>query len=145
MNNKLKYLLSIFLLIQFVSISQISNVTVSGLVKDITTKAVLPYVSVILKTEKDSSFITGAITNEEGIFTLSNIKEGNYNLIISYIGYNAKKQAILVGHLSEFLDLGSIDIEEDTKTLTEVEITAKQDAVSGKMDKKSFNVMTNVL
>lgn len=144
MSFKIKYFIVIFLFVQITLISQVSNVTVSGIIKDKTNKAPLPYVSVVLKTEKDSVFITGAITNEEGRYTLSNIKEGNYNLIISYIGYNTKKQAILVGHLSEFLDLGVTDLEENSKTLNEVEVSVKQDEVSGKMDKKSFNVEDNV-
>ena len=144
MSFKIKYCIILFLSFQFVSISQISNVTISGIIKDKTTKAPLPYVSVVLKTLKDSVFITGTITNEEGIYTLSNIKEGNYNLIISYIGYTNNKKNILVGHLSEFLDLGTTDLEEHTKTLTEIEISAKQDEVSSKMDKKSFNVEDNV-
>ncbi len=144
MSFKIKYFIVIFLFVQVTLISQVSNVTVSGIIKDKTNKAPLPYVSVVLKTEKDSVFITGAITNEEGRYTLSNIKEGHYNLIISYIGYNTKKQAILVGHLSEFLDLGATDLEENSKTLNEVEVSVKQDEVSGKMDKKSFNVEDNV-
>ncbi len=144
MSFKIKYFIVIFLFVHVNLISQVSNVTVSGILKDKTSKAPLPYVSVVLKTEKDSVFITGAITNEEGRFTLSNIKEGSYNLMISYIGYNTKKQPVLVGHLSEFLDLGAIDLEENSKTLNEVEVTAKQDEVSGKMDKKSFNVEDNV-
>ena len=144
MSFKIKYFILILLFVQVTLISQVSNVTVSGMIKDKTNKAPLPYVSVVLKTEKDNVFITGAITNEEGRFTLSNIKEGSYNLIISYIGYNTRKQPTLVGHLSEFLDLGAIDLEENSKTLNEVEVTAKQDEVSGKMDKKSFNVEDNV-
>jgi hypothetical protein len=43
-----------------------------------------------LKTEKDSSFVSGTVTNEEGRFTLSKIKSGNYYLEVSYIGF--KKQ-----------------------------------------------------
>lgn len=140
----LKYLILLILTFPFASISQVSIVTVSGLIKDKTTKNPLPYVSVTLKTIKDSVFITGAITNEEGRYTLSNIKEGNYNLIVTYIGYQTKKQTILVGHLSEFLDLGVTAMEENTQTLNEVEVSVKQDEVSSKMDKKSFNVEDNL-
>ncbi len=139
-----KLFTTIALVIQYILFGQVTNVTVSGQIKDKTSKAPLPYVSVVLKTEKDSVFITGAVTNEEGVFTLSNIKEGNYNLIISFIGYNTKKQSVLVGHLSEYLNLGAIEVAEESKTLNEVEITAKQDEVAGKMDKKTFNVEDNV-
>lgn len=45
-----------------------TNVTISGIVKDKNSKANLPFVNVVLKTEKDSSFISGAVSNEEGRF-----------------------------------------------------------------------------
>ena len=37
-----------------------------------------------------------------------------------------------------------IELEESTKTLTEVTVTAKQDEISGKMDKKTFSVADNI-
>ena len=64
-----------------------TNVTISGIVKDKNSKANLPFVNVVLKTEKDSSFISGAVSNEEGRFSISKIKSGNYYLEVSYIGY----------------------------------------------------------
>jgi hypothetical protein len=48
-----------------------------------------------LKTEKDSSFVSGTVTNEEGRFTLSKIKSGNYYLEVS-IYQNKTKQALFM-------------------------------------------------
>ena len=56
------------------SFGQTKAVTISGLIKDKVAKTALSYVNIILKTEKDSTFITGTVSNEEGRFTLSNIK-----------------------------------------------------------------------
>jgi outer membrane receptor protein involved in Fe transport len=97
-----------------------------------------------LKTEKDSAFVTGTVSNEEGRFTLSNVKPNNYYFEISFIGYVTKRQSIYVGNLSEFLDVATIDLEEDIKILTEVVVVAKQDEVGGKMDKKTFKVEDNI-
>ena len=54
--------------------AQSGLVTVSGMLKDKTTKVHLSYVNVVLKTEIDSAFTTGTVTDDEGRFTLSNIK-----------------------------------------------------------------------
>jgi hypothetical protein len=54
-----------------------TNITVSGIVKDKNSKVGLPFVNIVLKTEKDSTFVSGTVTNEEGRFTLSKIKSGN--------------------------------------------------------------------
>jgi hypothetical protein len=50
--------------------SQNNSVTLSGIVKEKSTNAPMPYVTVVLKTEKDSALVLGTITNEEGRFTL---------------------------------------------------------------------------
>jgi outer membrane receptor protein involved in Fe transport len=126
------------------SYAQFKNINVSGTIKDKTAKTVLPFVNVILKSAKDTAFVTGTVTNEEGRFILSNIKPNDYFLDVSYIGYTTKRQTLFVGTLSEFLEVPPIELEESTKTLTEVTVTAKQDEVNGKMDKKTFSVADNI-
>lgn len=76
------------------SFGQNKGVTISGLIKGKADKSALSYVNVVLKTEKDSAFVTGTVTNEEGRFTLSNINPNNYYFEISFIGYATKKQSI---------------------------------------------------
>ena len=124
--------------------AQNKPVTVSGIIKDKTTKLALPFVNVALKTEKDAALITGTITNEEGRFSLANIKSGNYILEFSFIGYKTKIQSIYVGSLSEFLDQGAIELEEDATTLQEVVVVSKTNIVSEKMDKKTFSMADNI-
>jgi len=124
--------------------SQNKSVTISGLIKDKTTKSTLSYVNVVLKSQKDSSFVAGTISNEEGRFTLSNIHPNNYYFEISYTGYTSKRIAIYVGSLSEYLDVATIELEEKIKNLSEVVVVAKQDEVSVKMDKKTFKVEDNI-
>lgn len=127
-----------------VSFAQTSSVTLSGIVKDKNDKSALPFVNIVLKTEKDSAFVTGTVTDDEGRFTLTGIKPNNYILEVSYIGYTTKKQSLFVGTLSEFLNVSAIELEEETKTLNEVVVTGKADDVSGKMDKKTYSVSDNV-
>ena len=104
----------------------------------------MSYVNVVLKTEKDSAFVTGTVSNEEGRFTLTNIKPNNYYFEITFMGYVTKRQSIYVGSLAEFLDVSSIELEQDIKTIAEVVVSAKQDAVGSKMDKKSFKLEDNI-
>lgn len=134
-----------FILLLFISFqSYAQNVSVSGIIKDKTTLSALPFVSVTIKAEKDSSLIVGTITNEEGRFILNNIKQGRYYIEVSYIGYITHKQPLFVGSLNSFLDAGTIALIEDTKILNAVEVTAKQDEVNGKMDKKSYILENNI-
>ena len=123
--------------------AQVESVTISGVVKDNSGQP-LPYVNVVLLAEKDKAFIAGTVTNEEGRYTVSNIKPGNYLMEVSYIGYKNHSQSILIGKLSFFLDLGGLQLEEDVTALNEVVVDGTRDAVSETLDKKTFTVADNV-
>lgn len=138
------FFIIIFLFSSHNSFSQVKSVTVSGLVKDKANNLALSYVNVVLKTEKDSTFITGTVSNEEGRFSLAGVKPGNYYLEFSFVGYLSKWKSLFVGTLTEYLDEATIELSEDAKTLNEVVITGQQDAVSEKLDKKIFSVADNI-
>lgn len=142
---KRKVLLSLSL---FISISTLvhgqGNVTISGTIKDKKSKSVLPFVSIVLKTEKENAFVAGTVSNEEGRFSISGVKSGSYNLEYSSVGYTKNKQAVYVGSLTQFLDFNNLELEEDTQVLKEVSVTAKTEQISEVMDKKTFSLTDNI-
>lgn len=128
----------------FVAAQSNSTVTVSGIVRDIR-KGALPYTNIVLKIPIDSSFVVGTVTNDEGRFTLANVKNGNYIIEISMLGFKTIKQPFSIGTLSAFLDLGHFELQEDSKMLNEITVvgTTAKDGVSDKMDKKTFTLANN--
>jgi len=142
----MKIFLSLYLLpfLATVSHAQSLGVTMSGLIMSKADKVALPFVNIVLKTEKDSAFVTGTVSNEEGRFIVGNIKPGNYILKFSYTGFVLKSQPVLVGSLSTFLDIGTIELQQDSTQLQEVVVSSKQDDVSSKMDKKTYSVAANI-
>lgn len=118
-------------------------VTISGKIID-KEKVVLPYVNVTLQMKSASEFVAGTITDDNGVFSLTNIKNGEYIIKYSFIGFKTKEEPLFVGEVSDFLDLGKITLEEDISQLNEVEITYKADAVNDKMDKKSYTLSDNI-
>ena len=141
-----KFVLCQFFLfgISIFSFGQVSSITVSGLVKDKSTKEKLPFTQVLLKSEKDSSLIAGSIGDIEGRFSLTKVKSGRYYIEVLSLGYQTKRQSLFVGSLSEYLEIPAIELVETGATLGEVTIEGKQDAVSGKMDKKVYSVADNI-
>jgi outer membrane receptor protein involved in Fe transport len=121
-----------------------SGVTVSGVIKDRNSKLILPFVNVVLKAEKDSSFVGGTVTDEEGRFSISKIKPDKYYLEVSYVGYITKKQSLFVGNLTEYLDVKIIELEELQGSLKAIIITGNTEGVSEKMDKKTFSLKDNI-
>lgn len=124
--------------------AQAVKVTVSGVIRENAKKTALPFVNVALLVPQDSSFVTGAITNEEGLFTLPGVQSGNYLLKVSYVGYQLVVQPILVGQLSPFINMGTIELTEQTAQLGEITVTARQEAIASTLDKKTFTLGDNI-
>ncbi|NRT12774.1 outer membrane beta-barrel protein [Flavobacterium sp. 14A] len=142
---KLKYTIAVICSFYFTiaAFAQSKLVTISGQLKDQNDASLLAYVNVILKTEKENTFVVGTVTNEEGRFTLTKVPTGNYNIEFSYLGYKTASNSVFVGSLSEFLDLKIILLQPDLMALEEVVITSKQAEISNKMDKKTFSLNDN--
>lgn len=125
--------------------AQITEVTVSGTVRNKSDKTTLPYVNAVLKTDKEKTFVSGTVTNDEGRFSITGIKPGNYLLEISYMGFENRQQPLFVGSLSEFLDIPIIELEESANVLEEISITARvAGGVDTKMDKKTYSMADNI-
>ncbi|GAB3344007.1 TonB-dependent receptor [Marivirga atlantica] len=142
---KINQFIIIFLFLGPIGVfAQKSSISVSGTIKDKVSKETLPFVNVVLKKHTDSTFVSGTISNDNGLFTFSDAKPNDYLLEVSYIGYKKYSSPVFIGSNSEFIDLGTILLEEDFEQLNEVVVTAQQDAVTGTMDKKTYSVEDNV-
>ena len=139
------FLLSLILLCFFQANAQSVKVTLSGTVADVRENKPIPFVNIALKKQADSSFVSGTITSDKGLFSLTDIKTGHYLVEISYLGYQTSTHPVLVGTLSSFLDLGMFRLTENPEQLNEVTITTSGgEGPSGHMDKKTFSVTDNV-
>ncbi|CEJ69302.1 catecholate siderophore receptor CirA [Chryseobacterium oranimense G311] len=141
----------LFFLMTFsvLSFAQVTGVTISGIVKDKIIKTGLPYVNIVVKTEKEAAFVSGTITDEEGRFSVANIKPGNYKLEISIAGYHSDNQALFIGSLSEFLEIPTIELEpalsrDETKIEEVVVTSSKKNELSNALDKKTYSLADNI-
>lgn len=126
------------------ALSAQAQVTLSGIVKSESDKTAVPFANVIVKTEKDSLFVLGTITNEEGRFSLAGVKPGNYTLHVSCIGYLTQRVPVYVGSLSDYLDLKTVELKENQQMLSEIVVTARQSGVNERLDKKAYSLENNV-
>ncbi|CAL2090546.1 TonB-dependent receptor domain-containing protein [Tenacibaculum sp. 190524A02b] len=140
-----KILLLLLTIMSFYSYAQMpkSNLpkpgTVSGKVIDQNTKEPLPYVNIVIK-DTAKKIITGGITNENGIFSIKNIPEGNSIVEVQFIGYKTINKPITINRKNRKVNLGTISLQEDATTLDEVEVRAETSSVTQKVDRKVINV-----
>lgn len=138
------YFLVALLLVSQALFAQETKVKVSGKIMDKSSKEDLSYVNVVLKTAKDSIFVTGAITDESGLFTLVDVAPGDYELEASFIGFETLRREVFIGSSSAFLNLGELTMSNSFQELGAVEVVGQAEAVSAKMDKKTYDLGQNI-
>ncbi len=94
--------------------------------------------TVMLLQRKDSSLVNFSRTNEKGVFTLRNVKRGDYLLKITYVGYIPFQQDIVFSD-KEIMDLGTLKLKPITKELFEVVIKTARAPLSIKGDTIEYN------
>ena len=84
----IKRLLHLFLLL-FISLSAFAQTgTLRGIVKD-TNGITLPFATVLI--QKDGTEINGTQTDVNGVYTFKALNPGQYDVLVSYIGYATEK------------------------------------------------------
>lgn len=111
-------LLSLLLLLSVLS-TQAQNIYIKGRITETSQQPVVA-ANVSLWTT-DSTLVTGVTSDGEGRFTLNKIKQGDYRLSVSFIGY--RNENILL-KLNKSVNLGDIPLEEDAVSLGEVTVSA---------------------
>lgn len=124
--------------------SQTNSASISGIIKNASDKSTISFANIVLRSDKDSSFVSGTISGENGRFTLADIKPGTYLLNVSVTGFISLQQKIMIGTLNQFYDLGVLELQPNNISLNEITISGKPQTVSEKMDKKSFAVADNI-
>ncbi len=133
---KLKLIITYFMCSFAFGFAQNSG-SIKGKVVDKNTNEPLPYVNIIVK--DNGKIITGAVTTEEGNFTVNKLALQKYTVEIQFIGYTTVVKNIDLTSESN-QNLGTITISEDVSELKDVEVIAERSNMVQKIDRKVINV-----
>ncbi len=111
---------------------------VQGSVYDSITKDPIPFVTVRLLNEADSSYIKGVATNEKGNFKLS-VTTGKYILEASFLGYKRFLQNFNISTQNPGYSFGNIYLVENTIQLKDAIVEAKVPDILVKGDTIEYN------
>ncbi|GAB4038423.1 TonB-dependent receptor [Spirosoma gilvum] len=116
----------------------------TGKVLDATTNKALPFASVAIFKQLNGkdSLLTGSQTDEQGVFTITNIPMGAFSARVTFVGYQTLDQAIRITQVQT--DMGTLALKPDASTLNEVKVTGEKSAVNMTMEKRTFNVAKNL-
>ena len=132
---KKSILMMLLLLVSIASFAQ--ERLVSGAIIDRDTKDPVEQVTVqLLKT--DSTYVTGAISNEKGLFHLNAPENGKYLLKITSVGYKPTVKRVVIEQ-DKNLGLGNVVVGADAIMLKGAVVTAMAQKVTLKEDTFVYN------
>lgn len=117
-----------------------SNGHVYGKIIDGTSGKGVGFATVGVLNAKDSSTVTGVLSEENGDFNINNLAPGKYILQVKFIGYAPVYHSFSLAPGSMSKDLGNFKLSASTATLKGVDVTAQRPAYTMGIDKKVYDV-----
>lgn len=138
----MKKVLGIFALLLLFSTAAMAQVTINGKVKDKKSGEPLSFVTVVLTAQGNTTPLKNDMTDEAGAFAISGVKNGNYTVSISFMGYKPYTRNITANGSN--IHLGTINLAEEATALKEVTVTGQRSSVKLEVDRKSFDVSQDI-
>jgi hypothetical protein len=112
--------------------------TLKGLVIDTLGKP-LPYTTIVILKQKDSSMVSYAISDELGAFDIEIVQEGDYILKLSFMGYKNQTRQINVSGIKKEVYLEAIIMKDERNALNELIVEGEQIPIVFKRDTVEYN------
>ncbi|MFW6248393.1 MAG: TonB-dependent receptor domain-containing protein [Bacteroidota bacterium] len=115
--------------------------TLTGTILDKQSGEPLMFASVVLNAKSDSTMVSGAITNEDGKFTMEELPPGLFFITVNFVGYPSQNfNNIRITFRENTVDMGIIEVEPMAKMLNEVTVEAARTLMETGLDRRVINV-----
>jgi len=115
--------------------------SISGKVIDQETKMPVEYASIAIYSAKDSTLVTGTITDIDGNFKITGLNPGEYYIQVNFVGFEKKEtEKISLSNRKLSVNVGEIGLKPANLELEGVIVAAERSRVEYKIDKRVINV-----
>lgn len=123
------------------ALSAFAQGTVKGTVLDKESNEPLEFVNIQVVSRTDTSHVAGAaITDIDGRFQVSGLKNGQYTVRFSYVGYKDASRNFAISEQNKSASFPAVYISENTRQLKEVQVTGQRSAMKLEVDRKTYDV-----
>lgn len=140
MSNRIALTLLFFISVISFSSSQYKpdskQINIKGTILEKDTNLPLEYATIVFENTKDNQ-LTGGVTDFDGNFNF-NVKAGTYNVRFEFISF--KTVELKNQTFKSDKDFGTIYLEPDVSQLSEIELVGEKSTVEIKLDKRVYNV-----
>lgn len=121
------------------------NGIIKGALTDEKNQAI-PFATLMLKSANDSALYKGELTNENGMFSFENIKEGNYFIEIKTIGFEKFTSSVItVSEQTPSTDLGTLNLKSNAQNLEAVMVTTNRPFIERQIDRTVVNIENSLI
>jgi ferric enterobactin receptor len=139
----MKWITTLLLALMSTLVSAQNKGKITGKIIDANTKAAIDYATVSIYQLGSEKPTGGTITDNRGNFTLDKLADGQYRVVVNFIGY----QAYTAGPFSikqSTVNAGSMSLQPSSKQLGAVTVTAKTPIIENKIDKMVYNAANDI-
>jgi len=116
-----------------------ANGEVRGAVMDGDANVPVAKATVVVRSKRDSSLVTGTVARDDGTFRVQGLRPGDYYLRITSMGYGPRNEPFTVGAAgAEAVATVSVKLSKVAVTLTGVEVTAATPTITIEPDRNSY-------
>ncbi len=115
------------------------NGRITGKVVDAANGEEIPFAIVALHLPGSDKPMDGTTADMDGKFTLSKIAEGDYKVVVQFMGYQSKTIEVSISEKREVVELGTIQLAQVVKQLNEVVVEGQRDLIEEKVDRTVYN------
>lgn len=121
--------------------SEVRSGRIKGVILDAQSQAPMEYANIAVYNKRDSSLVTGGITNENGHFEIEGLSFGEYYAEAIFIGYEKSSlSGIRIAPSNQVVDIGKITLNTSSLRIGDVNVVADRQRIEYKIDKKVINV-----
>jgi outer membrane receptor protein involved in Fe transport len=116
----------------------VANGEVLGTIVDTATKESIARASVAIRSRKDSSLVTGAITGPDGTFRIQGLRPGDYYLRTASIGFRPRSYTFSITDAAPRANVGSVTLTHIAVTLQSVQVAGERPTVVIEPDRNTY-------
>lgn len=132
------YLLIVTFFLYSLAMAQ-KNGQVKGILFDTLSKQAVISATVTLLQKKDSSLVAFTMTNSQGQFEITGLPNSEYRLLITHVNYHNSGKLFAIDDAHKQVNLGNIIMNDVTRVLSEVVVTAEAPPVTLLDDTIQYN------
>lgn len=137
-------LLPLLFIFSITTFAQSHSGSISGKITDGGDQKVIDAATVSLYKGIDSSLVKINITDKQGNFEFQHVKAGKYYLLATSIGHLSTYSPVINVAENQDVSIGQLKLNNETKTLKGITLTAKKPFIERKIDRTIINVDASI-